>query len=190
MVLANEGTRVTEQVASCQVCSAGVWMDECKLVKCFRRWLEEHRYGKSQVNFHYNFRAPCRWTQGHVSWQCQPNLKPWRKLPLVSVWDNRRHPVPLNHLISSYAGDGDFPLCQKKCSVTTLMAGVGTRSIWYSNTFFHNISSVLCSVNSKPTRCCSVKAVMLQRICHRAVSQAGPCPNQPHISWWISWLLV
>lgn len=33
--------------------------------------------------------------------------------------------------------------------------------IWYGNTFFHNISSVLCSVNSKPTRCCSVKAVML-----------------------------
>lgn len=50
----NERVSVSEQVPSCQICSAGVWMDECRLGKCSCRWLEGHRYEQSQVNFHHN----------------------------------------------------------------------------------------------------------------------------------------
>lgn len=105
--------------------------------------------------------APCSWTRSHVTCQCQPNLKPWRNLPSASAHCSLWHPVHLNHLIPSCRGMVITHFVKRNALSRLSPPAWALAPIWYGNTFFHNISSVLCSVNSKPTRCCSVKAVML-----------------------------
>lgn len=76
----------------------------------------------------------------------------------------------------------DYSLCLKKCSVTTLSAGVGTHiPVWSGNTFLHYISCALCSVDNMPTLRCSVKTAMSH---HGSVSELGQSlasvPKQSH----------